>query len=262
MDLSDRRQKIVDFVEDMDEVGIDFLSSELNVSHSTIYRDLLFLEKKGFLKKTNKGAVCVDNSIVDKDSYFFLGFKINPKEKKAIAKKALELLNNGDSIILDSGTINFMLAKEINKSSLINIIVITNNVFTQLKLLQNRNEQLRVFATGGLIENGCASTLGDFIQDIMKNVKADIAFLTTKAIALDGSISELDYGDASIKKYFIKKAKTTILLTQSQKFGKVGIYKVGNIQDFDLVITDSGINKDKAFSKILKDFNINLQIVK
>ena len=58
------------------------------------------------------------------------------------------------------------------------------------------------------------------------------------------------------------KSKMKILLTQSQKFGKVGVYRVANLSDFDMVITDSGINKRYEFLSLIKELNINLGIAK
>ena len=121
---------------------------------------------------------------------------------------------------------------------------------------------MRVFATGGLIKDGCASTGGDFSENLLNDLIADKVFLTTKGIDLSGNLTEYDYGECVMKKRFLEKSKTKILLTQSQKFGKVGIYQVSNISDFDIIITDSGINRQHEFLNLIKKTNINLEIVK
>ncbi len=262
MNGADRRQVILDYIDELDVVNTSFLSGKLQVSRPTIHRDLSILEKEGYLKKTTNGAIKINDFLIEKDSYFSLGLRVDTKEKKAIAKKAFTYINSGETIIIDAGTINFFMAREINKSNLVNLNVFTNNIVTQLVLLKHRDKYLRVFATGGMIKDGCFSTLGDFVHDIMKASIADTVFLTAKGIDMNGNLTEYDYGDCVMKKLFLEKARTKILLSQSQKFGKVAVYISKNICDFDMVITDTGIYKKKEFIDLFKKLNINLQVVK
>jgi len=65
-----------------------------------------------------------------------------------------------------------------------------------------------------------------------------------------------------MKKLFLEKARTKILLSQSQKFGKVAVYKSTNISDFNMLITDTGIYKKQEFIDLFKKLNISLQVIK
>lgn len=262
MNGSNRRQAILDFLDEKEEASTDFLAKKLKVSRPTIYRDLLILEGEGYLKKTTNGAIKINDFLIEKDGYFSVGLKVDLNEKKVVAKKALGFIKSGDTIIIDAGSINYLFAREINKSSLTNINIITNNVITQLALVQHKGKYVRVFATGGLIKDGCASTPGDFSENLLNGLVADKVFLTSKGIDLSGNLTEYDYGECAIKKRFLEKSKTKILLTQSQKFGKVGIYQVSNISDFDIIVTDEGINRQAEFLNLIKKMNIDLVIVK
>lgn len=84
---TERRQVILDYIDEMDEVNTSFLSEKLSVSRPTIHRDLSILEKEGYLKKTTNGAIKINDFLIEKDSYFSLGLKVDTKEKKAIAKR-------------------------------------------------------------------------------------------------------------------------------------------------------------------------------
>jgi DeoR family transcriptional regulator, fructose operon transcriptional repressor len=262
MNGEERRQVILDYIDEIDEVNTSILSEKLQISRPTIHRDLNILEKEGYLKKTTNGAIKVNDFLIEKDSYFSHGLRVDTKEKKAIAKKAFTHINSGETIIIDAGTINYFLAREINKSNIVNLNIFTNNIVTQLVLLKHRDKFLRVFATGGMIKDGCFSTLGDFMYDVMKASIADVVFLTTKGIDMDGNLTEYDYGDCVMKKLFLEKTKTKILLCQSQKFDKVAVYNSTNISEFNTVITDSGIYKKKEFIDLFKKLKINLQVVK
>jgi DeoR/GlpR family transcriptional regulator of sugar metabolism len=262
MNGSVRRQAILDFLDEKEEVTTDFLAEKLKVSRPTIYRDLIILEGEGYLKKTKNGAIKVNDFLIEQNGYFSVGLKINLNEKKAIARKALDFIKSGETIIIDAGSINYLLAREINKLDLININIITNNVITQLALVQHKDKYVRVFATGGLIKDGCACSPGDFSDHLLNDLVADKVFLTTKGIDLNGNLTEYDYGEAIIKKRFIEQSKMKILLTQSQKLGKVGIYKIANLSEFDVLITDSGISKQPQFLNLIKKLKIDLVIAK
>jgi DeoR family transcriptional regulator, fructose operon transcriptional repressor len=261
IDKAARRQAILNHLDAAEEVNTDFLAEALKVSRPTIHRDLGILEREGYLKKTKNGAVKINDFLIEKDGYFSLGLKVDLDEKKAVAKKAMDFIEKGETIIIDAGTINYLVAREINKSDLSDINIITSNVITQLALVQRRDKYMRVFATGGLIKDGCASTPGDFSEHILKDMFADKVFMTTKGIDLNGNITEYDYGECIIKKRFLEKSKTRILLTQSQKFGKVGIYQVGSLEGFDLLITDSGIRGKKDFLDLIRRNQIKTVIV-
>lgn len=258
MNNNERRKAIVELINDLEEVSIDFLSDKLGVSVSTIHRDLIILDNQGEIKKTIGGGIKINDFLIEKDSYFANGLKIMYSEKRAIARKAIEYIKDSDSILLDAGTANFVLAGLLTKSSLKDVMVITNNIVTQLLLVKKDN--LRVVATGGLIQDGCASVLGDFLEDMLKNIFAKKAIITTKGIAIDGNMFEYQYGESILKKFFIEKAQEKILLVESHKLGKMGIYNVSNITNFDVVITDSGIKKE--YIDIFKKLNVNLEIVK
>jgi len=262
MNGSARRQIILDYLDEKEEISTDFLAKELKVSRPTIYRDLILLEKEGYLKKTTNGAIKINDFLIEKNGYFSTGLKVDLNEKKAIAKQALEFLKSGETIIIDAGSINYLVAREINKSNLTNVNIIASNVLTQLTLVQHKDKFVRVFATGGLIKDGCASTAGDFAENLLNNVIADKVLFTTKGIDMNGNLTEYDYGECVMKKRFLEKSKMKILLCQSQKFGKVGIYQVANLSDFDVIITDSGINKHHEFLNLIKKLNVNLTITK
>jgi len=258
MNNKNRRNIIIDIVNDLNEVSINLLGKKFGVSKSTIYRDLILLDKQGQLKKTIRGAIKIEEFLIEEDSYFANGLKIKNAEKRAIAIKALGYIGSDESIILDAGTANFLLAKEIKNSDLWDLTVVTNNIITQLLLVKNRN--LRVVAPGGLIMEGCYSALGDFLGDMLKNISANIVFITTKGISLDGSISEFEYSESKIKQLFLQKSRKKILMFNSTKFGRMGIYKVANLTDFDVIITDSGITKEHL--EVLKKTGVKLEIVK
>lgn len=257
MKAKERRQKIVDFVSELEDVSIEFLAEKFKVSEMTIYRDLHILEDKGYLKKTTGGAMKINDFLVHSESPFVKRLKDHNEEKRAIAKKAIEYINNGDSIIIDAGTTGFILVKEINKANFNDLTVITNNMIAQIELTKNPN--IDIIAVGGTARYGSYSTVGVIAEKVLKDIIVDKAFITTKGISNDGELFDPTLNEGRIKEIFIQKARKKILIVDSSKFGIIGLYRFSNVSVFDVIITNSKIQNKNL--KVLKKIDAKLEIV-
>ncbi len=258
MNAKERRQKIVELISDLEDITIEFLSEKFTVSEMTIYRDLQVLEDAGYLKKTTRGATKVNDFLVQSESPFVKRLKVYHEEKTAIAKRAVEYISNGDSIIIDAGTTGFLLVKEINKTRIKDLTVITNNIVAQIEL--SKNENIEVLAIGGTVREGSFSTVGVIAEKVLKEIMVDKAFITTKGISADMTLAEPNLSEGSMKELFMKRAREKILIIDSTKFGVMGLYKFSTIKDFDVIITDSNISNTNL--KSLKKMDIKIDIVK
>ena len=256
MKTKERRQKIVELVNDWGNLSVGFLAKKFSVSEMTIYRDLIVLESKDLLKKTTGGAIRTNDFLVHSESSFSKRLKNHNQEKKAIAKKAVEYINNGDSIIIDGGTTSFAIVKEINKTDLKELTVLTNNIVVQLELIKNQN--IEVIAVGGVARYGSYSTVGTIAENIIKEMQVDKIFVTSKGISSEGDIFDPHLSEGKIKSLFLERARKKILVVDSNKFGIFGFYKFANVSDFDVIIVDSKI-PDKHL-KFLKKLNVGLEI--
>ncbi|MCJ7472445.1 MAG: DeoR/GlpR family DNA-binding transcription regulator [Actinobacteria bacterium] len=257
MKIKERRQKIVDFVNDWGNLSVGFLAKKFNVSEMTIYRDLNELESEKLLIKTSGGAIRINESLVHSESSFSKRLKNHNQEKKAIAKKAVEYISNGDSIIIDGGTTSFALVKEINKTDLKELTILTNNIIVQLELIKNQN--VEVIAIGGIARQGSYSTVGEIAENVIKDMQVDKIFVTSKGISSDGGIFDPHLSEGKIKSLLLERARKKILVVDSNKFGIFGFYKFANVSDFDVVIIDSKIQDEHLES--LRKLDINLEIV-
>jgi len=257
MKIKERRQKIVDLVNDWENLSVGFLAKKFNVSEMTIYRDLNVLEDKSLLKKTTGGAIKINEFLVHSESSFSKRLKDHSQEKKAIAKKAAEYINNGDSIIIDGGTTSYALVKEINKTDLKELTVLTNNIIVQLELIKNQN--VEVITIGGIARYGSYSTVGAIAENIIKDMQVDKIFVTSKGVSSDGDIFDPHLSEGKIKVLFLERARKKILVVDSNKFGIFGFYKFANVSDFDVIIIDSKIQDEHL--KFLEKLDIYLEIV-
>ncbi|MCL4417149.1 MAG: DeoR/GlpR family DNA-binding transcription regulator [Actinobacteria bacterium] len=258
MKFKERRQEIIELLSNLEEVSIDFLAEKFNVSGMTIHRDLQELEEKGYLKKTIGGAIKINDFLVQSETPFAKKLKIKNNEKIAIAKRAMDYIKNGDSIIIDAGTTNYLLVKEIVKSDIEDLTIITNNIIAQIELVK-KEDNLNIIATGGNIRRSSYSSTGIIAERMLERVTVDKAFITTKGISENGDLYDPTDEEGAMKQYFIRRAREKILIVDSSKFGILGLHIIGNINDFDILITDNKI--PQKYIDFLKDLDIKLDIV-
>src|SRR5690625_5165459 len=173
MKPSKRRNFILDQLENEGKITIDELSVELNVSMMTIRRDLDQLENEGKVIRVHGGAV-LPRPLINETS--FLEKEIRKVDQKhQIVKKAFSYIQEGQTLILDSGTTTLELAKLLKHSK--NITIITNDIKIASELLES---DLKVIVTGGELQNDIGALFGSWTQHFLKDIHVDIFFLRSE----------------------------------------------------------------------------------
>src|SRR5690554_5995225 len=148
-----RRKWIIEQLERLGRVEVDDLADQLKVSTMTIRRDLDQLEEEGMLIRIHGGAVLPQPLI--KEASFQEKETRRMEQKQVIAKKALSRVKDGQTILLDSGTTTLEFAKLLKNRQ--DITVVTNDIKIATELF---NTQLKVFITGGQLQNDVGALLG------------------------------------------------------------------------------------------------------
>lgn len=206
----------------------------MGVSESTVRRDLKELEEAKLLKRTHGGAVSLisvnfEAAYPDKADRFL-------DEKLRIARKAVEMIQEGDAILLDAGTTTLQIAKELKNFS--NIKVITNSIMALNELKDCRN--IEVSITGGMLRPDTMAFVGPMTERSLEMVRVDKAFLGTNGLDLEEGITTPNILEAATKRKMIAIAKQVILLADHSKIGKVSFCKVADVTEIDHCIVDSG----------------------
>jgi DeoR family fructose operon transcriptional repressor len=237
----ERRDKIAEIINIKGFARIEDLKELFGVSEMTIYRDLQKLENDGLLRKTIGGAIKSIDFFVGGESSFTQRLKTSWEEKKAIAKEAIGMIENGDSIIIDAGSTPYALAMEISRSALKELTVITNSVIGQLEL--SKNKDVKVLSTGGMMRYNALSLVGSSAEKFIEKISVDKLFLSTKAIAGDGRLMDPDLDESRVKELYIRSAKDVILLADHSKFGKEALCNFASFSDIDVLITDAATDE-------------------
>jgi DeoR/GlpR family transcriptional regulator of sugar metabolism len=227
------------------KLDIEEVSNKLNVSSMTIRRDLTELEKKGKAIRTHGGAISVD-SITEETPYSSKVTK-NNAEKKMIAKNALTLIQDNSTIILDSGTTTFELAKLLKDRD--DLIIVTNDIKIANELLESPN---KVIVTGGELQQGVGALYGTSTQNMLSVIHADIFFLGAHAMNLKGGVMAPTFEKALIKQLMIKAAEKTWVLADSSKFNRKAFSTVCDLDEVEGVITDSSTKPSNIIEYTVK----------
>lgn len=227
------------------------LAEYFDVSIETIRRDFLFLEKKGVLKRVYGGAVAKYLSGIEPE-YSHREVK-NLKEKIAIGKKALDLVDDGDTILIDIGTTTLELAKALKGNR--SVTVITNALQIAAELVNDPN--IRVIVLGGNLRPGELATSGFLAEQGSSIFNVDKMFLGIGGITQDG-VTDYNIEETNLRRNIIKNSKKIIGLVDHSKFGVTALNHVCKLSQLDFIVTDE--NTSNSALKFLYEAKIDVLI--
>ena len=233
-----RREKILEMIKEDGHAKVLQLSKIFKVTEVTIRQDLEKLETEGFVVREHGGAYLKDVGIHAKN--ILLQNQDNLDEKSAIAQKAIEFINDGDIIILDSGSTTTEIAKLI--SGFKNLTVITNSL--NIALILGADPEIQLVVTGGEFKAPTLSLTGQKAADFFENLHVDKLFLATAGITLKSGLTYPSISDICVKRAMIESANSVYLVADSTKIGKSSFASLGALSLIDYLITDSKINED------------------
>ena len=221
-------------------IQITDLADEIGISSATIRRDLIMLEKEGQCIRKRGGAVRSAQRVTMEIPYEIKRLR-NTNEKERIAKAALNLIENGNTILLDAGSTTYALAVLLHKRK--NLTVVTHDLNIAVKLASNPN--INLICTGGMAHANVFTLQGTQVIDFIRNLRVDKSFIGGDTIHEDGTIGNVNIEEVPIKQAMIAAATEVILLADASKFGKTSFAKVAHISEMDFLITDNAITSDQ-----------------
>ena len=233
-----RRDKIFELIREDGQAKVTDLSRIFKVTEVTIRQDLERLEKEGFVMREHGGAYLknIDMNVRNLQ----LQAQGNIEEKMAIARKAVEFIHDGDTIILDSGSTTTEISKIISEFK--NLTVITNAL--NIALILGAQTGINVIVTGGEFKAPTLSLTGQKAADFFQNLHVDRLFLATAGIALISGLTYPGISDICVKRAMIESADEIYLVADSTKIGKNSFASLGALSLINYLITDSNITKE------------------
>lgn len=249
----ERKIAIVQYIDKHKKLKVNELCEIFNVSPATIRNDLTELQNAGLLKRTHGGAIPNSKAKFELDSY--QKTVENVDQKKAIAKKALEWVEDGDAIAIDTGTTMLCFAELIAAKK--NLTIVTNDIEIA-GVLEDKTDS-NIILMGGNIRKGFHCCVGHIALKCIEGLTVDKAFIATNSISATHGLSTPNLDNAQIKKMMIKMSNQVILLCDSKKFGRTSFVKFADVSDLETIITDSGLTNQQK--KEFDQLDVCLEVV-
>lgn len=252
MMAEERRTQILQIVRSAGRVRVNGLARRFSTSAVTIRSDLNELHQRGLVLRSHGGAVLPDTIL--RESPVHERLKTHSDEKRRIGAMAATLINNGDTIILDSGTTTLEIARQIKKKP--GLQVITNGVNIAAELLDARDVQ--VFIVGGTVRGESASISGHFTEEMFEQFSADKLFLSGAGCDLDFGVSGANLEETMVNRAMIRIAREIILVADASKFTKRSMSRIAPFSQIDTVISDTSL--DEEVQQKLRGAGCNLML--
>lgn len=242
MFAEERRELILSQLQKEKRITVKDLAVNLNVSEATLRTDLNIMEQDGLLTRTHGGAV-LNESPTPKNNSFSERATKNIDFKRSITNKAINMINDKSSILLDASTTALELARRLKETNL-RLTVVTNGLMTAMELKENPN--VNVILIGGIARMGSMSLEGLLGSSILERINIDIMFTSANGFTVRDGLTDFNVYEVELKKRMVEKADKVVALIDNTKIGNSSIASFASIGQIDTLITDKKLPSEVA----------------
>jgi len=228
---SQRQEEIHAFLRKRRFASVKDLAAALRVSDMTIRRDLETLASRGLVERVFGGAQLIEQS--GKERQYQERLHRHQEAKLKMARRAKQMVFDGDTIALDASTTAVYLARELRGRR---ITVVTNSLLVA-QAVADGNTQLLLL--GGLLRDVSQSLVGPMTEANLQGLHVDKTFFSAKGVTLKAGFSESHMAEAAVKKLLIQVASQKIALVDGSKFGHIALYTLTPLAAVDILVSDT-----------------------
>jgi DeoR family transcriptional regulator, aga operon transcriptional repressor len=236
--IDERRQHILSLVQNQGRVVVGELSRDLGISQITIRKDLEYLQLKGLVRRTHGGALRVQSSALF-DPTLQEKQKQHLQEKQRIAAAAAKMVEEGQCVMLDSGTTTTAIGHELRRFSQLTVITNAMNIAAELA-----STNLEVVLIGGILRKNSLSLVGPLAEDVLKEMHADILFLGVDGFDPEAGLTTPNFLESRVNRAMVRAARRVVAVCDSTKFSRRSLSRIVPPDSIHCVITDRGINRE------------------
>lgn len=231
--MNSRQQQILQMVIDRGRVSVVELAKTTGVSEVTIRQDLNLLEKMSYLRRAHGYAVPLDSEDVE------TRMMNNYALKRELAEFAASLVNNGETVFIENGSSNALLARTLAEQKEVTIVTVSSYIAHLLK-----ETRCEVILLGGIYQKKSESMVGPLTRQYVQQVHFSKAFIGIDGWQPETGFTGRDMMRSDVVNAVLEKGGEAVVLTDSTKFGAVHPYMMGPISRFSRVITDKGLKAE------------------
>lgn len=247
----ERRNEIATLLLRDGNLKVGDLAKQFGVSTETIRKDLIYLDEQGIAQKSYGGAIA-RNELVERP--VAMKELENMEVKAAIAAKALELIPPNGVILLDAGSTNYALAKQL---TLRNDLTIFTNSIICLNVLSDSDNQ--IFALGGKVRGSSKGIVGGWANQILNTISIDVAFLGSDGFKNLTGPSTASFEEAEFKQHVLARSNQVVILSDNSKFAGNSLFQFCEWKNIYALITDK--SEDMEFKKLAKKIQENTTVL-
>ena len=249
----ERRRAILAMVNREGRVLVLDLAKRFETSQVTIRKDLEELHAHGLIHRTHGGALPAREGALE-DPTLREKEKLHRKEKLRIAETAARMVQEGQVVILDSGTTTTAIARALRNFQ--NLTIVTNAVNIAAEL---SGSAVEVILTGGTLRKNSFSLVGPIAEETLHRLNADVLFLGVDGFDVHYGLSTPNLLEAKVNRVMVEVAKRTVAVCDASKFGRRSLSLIVPPSALHGVVTDRGVpNSDM---RALKKSRIEVTLV-
>ena len=239
MTTYERRQRLLDLLRRQPGLRVPDIAQALDISEGTVRNDLNALQGEGRLTRFHGGAVLIEQQNFNNTS-FASRHQEHAAEKESIARAAAELVEDGDSILMDASSSIYYLALAL--ASKHRLRVVTNGLDVSRLLAQNPSNT--VILIGGILNHDGSSVTGLFSEQNLQNLHTQKAFVSASGFSVERGLTEVHLEEAQLKGKAIESAQQVYALVDSSKLGKEDLTPFARPDQICCLYTDAGITPE------------------
>ena len=249
----ERRRAILEILNRDGRVFVKDLSKHFQTSPVTIRKDLEALHEQNHLHRTHGGALpCREGAL--EDPTLREKEQLHRKEKLRIAAAAARLVNEGQVVILDSGTTTSAIARALRTFKKLTVITNAVNIAAELA-----GTAIEVILTGGTLRKNSFSLVGPIAEETLRHLNADVLFLGVDGFDVNHGLSTPNLLESKVNQVMAEVAKRTVVACDSSKFGRRSLSLIIPTTSVHQVITDHDVAKSDL--RALKKAGVEVTIV-
>jgi DeoR family fructose operon transcriptional repressor len=237
--IAERQSRLRELLAKRRILPLDVLSQELQVSQSTVRRDVETLELQGLVQRTHGGVIWIGDRASQTRIYaFHQRMSVQLEAKRKIARAAAGLVATGQTVLLSGGTTTFYLAEQLHGRS---VQLITNSLPIANLFMDDDNVELII--TGGLMYPRHGVMLGPTAENFLSTVHASRMFFSSAGI-LDGALYNQNLLLVAAERRMMEQSQQVVMLADSEKFGQQALVRLCDLSEIDTVVSDGKLSPE------------------
>src|SRR6202162_5197065 len=229
----ERMQQILRVLETRDSVQVTELAEAFSVSEVTVRSDLTVLAKQGLVARIRGGVRALQHG--QSEVGFDLRLRLEVEKKRAIARAAAAMVNEGEAVALDASTTGYSLALELRSKR--ELVVVTNGLLVATALADAPG--ITVLVTGGMLRLSAMSLVGDFGADVLRTTRINKGFLGARGLSLSRGLMDLNPDEVRIKQEMADACEQVYGIFDGTKWHRSALLAFASVEELAGIITDS-----------------------